>query len=142
MKKLLLLGAVASVLMAGSCEDDAKIVEQNMIKAADNFEVNRRIAFYNSFQDQYLLTIEGLCSMNLNSAGTAFNVVCKTGRDQYKRHTLVLSESVTAFVEQVDAVRASAYHYRVTFKPQSLIGDVDFRGSLDELTTNHSEANQ
>lgn len=37
---------------------------------------------------------------------------------------------------------ASAYHYRVTFKPQSIIPDVDFRGSAAELTANTSEANQ
>lgn len=141
-KRIMLGAAMAMALMAGSCDDDARVATANLTKAADNFEVNRRISFYNSIQDIYLLTIEGLCSMDLNSSGTAFNVICKTGSNQYKRHTLVLSENVTAFVEQVDAIQASAYHYRVTFKPQALIGDVDFRGSVEELTTNSSEANQ
>lgn len=31
---------------------------------------------------------------------------------------------------------------RVTFKPQTIIPDIDFRWDLDDLTTNHSEANQ
>lgn len=134
---------VASALLLAACiEDDAKIAARNVSKAADNFEVRRRVIFYNGLTDSYILTIEGLCSMDLNSTGTAFNTICKIGPGEYKRHTLVLSDNTTAFVEQLDAAKVSAYHYRVTFKPQSIIPDVDFRGSVDELTTNHSEAMQ
>lgn len=142
MKRLLLIPALCLPLMAGSCEDDATIAARNVSKAADNFEINRRIVFYNGFSDSYMLEIEGLCSMDLNKAGTAFNVICKTGRDSYKRHTLVLADNATAFVEQIEPAKVSAYHYRVTFKPQSILPDVDFRGSAEELTTNSSELMQ
>lgn len=131
MKKLLMT-ALAGVLLAG-CADDADIANKNIIKAADNFKVNRRIVFYNGITDSYMLTIEGLCSMDLNSQGTAFNVLCKVGSSQYKRHTLVLSDNTTAFVEQLEPNKVSAYHYRVTFKPQSIIPDIDLRTSGTEL---------
>lgn len=127
MKKLL-MAALAGVLLAG-CVDDAVVANKNIIKAADNFEVNRRIVFYNGITDSYMLSIEGLCSMDLNTTGTAFNVLCKVGQSQYKRHTLVLSDNTTAFVEQLEPNKASAYHYRVTFKPQSIIPDIDLRTS-------------
>lgn len=140
--KLLILPFLCLPLMAGSCEDDATIAARNVSKAADNFEINRRVVFYNGITDGYMLSIEGLCSMDLNSGGTAFNVICKVGPSEYKRHTLVLSDNTSAFVEQLESATVSAYHYRVTFKPQSIIPDVDFRGSVDELTTNHSEAMQ
>ncbi|WP_312531663.1 hypothetical protein [Paracoccus sp. (in: a-proteobacteria)] len=142
MKRLLLIPALCLPLMAGSCEDDATVAARNVSKAADNFEINRRIVFYNGFSDSYMLEIEGLCSMDLNKAGTAFNVICKTGRDNYKRHTLVLADNATAFVEQIEPAKVSAYHYRVTFKPQSILPDVDFRGSAEALTTNSSELMQ
>lgn len=142
MKRVMVVPLLCLPLMAGSCEDDATIAARNVSKAADNFEINRRVIFYNGITDSYMLEIEGLCSMDLNSAGTAFNVICKTGRDSYKRHTLVLSDNTSAFVEQLEPAKVSAYHYRVTFKPQSILPDVDFLGSLDELTTNHSEAMQ
>lgn len=136
-KRIALAFSMILVLAAGACDsDDAKIVEANLTKAADNFEVNRRITFNNDYTNEYLLLIEGPCSMDLNSAGTAFNVICKVGPNEYKRHTQVLSTFTSATVEQIDAVKASAYHYRVTYKPQSILPDVDFRGSLDELTTN------
>ncbi|MBI1620050.1 beta-sandwich lipoprotein [Aquamicrobium zhengzhouense] len=141
MKKLLL--AAAALLTLTACtEDDAKIATANLSKAADNFEINRRVVFYNGITDSYMLTVEGLCSMDLNSSGTAFNVICKVGPKEYKRHTLVLSDNTSAFVEQMDAATVSAYHYRVTFKPQSILPDIDFRGDAGELTTNTSEAMQ
>jgi len=142
-KKLIIIPAICVTLMAGSCgEDDAKIAARNVSKAADNFEINRRVVFYNGITDSYILTVEGMCSMDLNGAGTAFNVICKTGPSEYKRHTLVLSDNTSAFVEQLAPATVSAYHYRVTFKPQSIIPDVDFRGDADELTSNMSEAMQ
>ncbi|MEN5275829.1 hypothetical protein ABE527_02655 [Brucella sp. TWI432] len=131
-KKLYAIATLVSALALSACTD-AQIAESNIKKAADQFEINRRIVFYNGITDGYMLTIEGLCSMDLNEKGTAFNVICKTGPSAYKRHTLVLSDNTSAFVEQLESAQASAYHYRVVFKPQALIPDVDFRGDAEEL---------
>ncbi len=115
-----------SILFLVGC-DDANVASRNLTKAADNLEVNRRIVFYNGITDNYILEIEGLCSFDLNESKTAFNVICKVGNNKYKRHTLVLSDNVTAFVEQLEPNKVSAYHYRVTFKPLVIIPDVDIR---------------
>ncbi|MDO4894988.1 hypothetical protein [Moraxella sp.] len=123
--KFLALG-LAAVLATG-CIDDAHVATHNTIKAADNFEINRRIVFYNGITDNYILEIEGRCSVDLNDAQTAFNVICKTGEQKFKRHTLVLSDNVTAFVEQIDPNQASSHFYRVTFKPSVIVPDVDVR---------------
>lgn len=133
---------LALLLLTACIEDDAKIATHNLTKAADNFEIDRRIIFYNGITDSYILTIEGKCSMDLNATGTAFSTICKVGPGEYKRHTLVLSDNTTAFVEQLNPAQVSAYHYRVTFKPQSIIPDVDLRANATELTTNHSEIMQ
>lgn len=126
------MGSVlATAIIAGvgltACMDDAAIANNNIKKAANKFEVNRRIVFYNGITDTYVLSIEGKCSIDLNQSGTAFNVICKTGPNEFKRHTLVLSDNVTAFAEQIDSNTASTDRYRVTFKPSSLIRDVDLR---------------
>ena len=116
-------------LLAGAglsaCMDDAAVADHNIRKAADNFEVDRRIVFYNGVTDTYMLSIEGKCSVDLNSTGTAFNVICKVGHGDFKRHSLVLSDNVTAFVEQLESNSASTGHYRVTFKPSAIIPDID-----------------
>ena len=135
---LVLFGFVVIALMG--CERDAQIASYNVSKAADNFEISRRIVFYNGITDSYMLTIEGRCS--IEDQKNQLEVICKTGMDNYKKHFLGLSDNVTYFAEQLEYVKASAYHHRVTFKPQSILPDIDFRGSTRELRKNHSEANK
>jgi len=121
---------VAAALILTGCSSDADVVSENLSKAADNFEVSRRIVMFNGITDQYLMTIEGACS--ITDEGKQLEVVCKTGPDQYKKHFLGLSDNVSYFVEQGESVKASANHYRVTFKPQSIAPSVDFRGSSSD----------
>ena len=128
-----LMIAAAAVAMLAGCQADATIASHNVSKAADNFEVNRRIVFYNGITDKYMLTIEGACSIDTSASGKTFTAICKTGPTSYKKHFLGLSDNVTFFAEQLGAVDASAYHYRVTFGPQTILPDIDFRGSTTDL---------
>lgn len=123
-KKILVLAALA-VLLVG-CADDAQVASTNISKAADNFEINRRIVFYNGITDNYMLVIEGRCSIEI--APNTLRVTCKIGEGQYKKHYLGLSDNVTYFAEQLDPADVSVYHYRVTFKPQTILPDIDIRG--------------
>ena len=132
---------IALVLFLVGCEDDAQVASYNLSKAADNFEINRRIIFYNGITDSYMLTIEGRCSINDDGRGQ-LEVVCKTNKDNYAKHFLGLSDNVTYFAEQLQNIDVSVYHHRITFKPQSIAPDIDFRGSVEELTENASEKNQ
>lgn len=124
-------GALAFGLTA--CEDDAAIVGENMTKAADNFEIERRIVMFNGITDEYLLEVVGLCS--IKDDGDQLEVLCKTGDEEYKKHFLGLSDNVSYFVEQGEPVKASAYHYRVTFKPQQVLPDFDARVDTTDLPT-------
>lgn len=127
MRKILavVLGLVM-VVIAG-CSNDADVASENLSKAADQFEVMRRVVFYNGINGEYMLTIEGFCSLgNADSAGE-LTVTCKTGPDQFKKHFLGLSDNVTYFVEQVDAANVSTDHYRVVFKPSVIVPDIDIR---------------
>lgn len=122
------VGALATL---SACSSDADVVSENLSKAADNFEVNRRIVMFNGITDKYLLEIDGPCS--IEDDGNQLEVTCKTGPGEYKKHFLGLSDNVSYFVEQGEPVKASANHYRVTFKPQSILPDPDFRGSSSDL---------
>lgn len=124
MKKIV-LGALLVLGLAG-CSNEADTVSHNLSKSADNFEVQRRVVFFNGITDKYLLTIEGLCSLDASSA-KKIAVTCKTGDGQYKKHYLGLSDNVSYFVEQTDAKYESAYHYKVLFRPQEIIPDIDIK---------------
>ena len=96
-----------------------------MSKAADNFQVDRRIVFYNGITNQYILVIEGKCSLGNYDAAREISVTCKTGPDTYKKHFLGLSDNVTFVSEQLDGVSVNTYHYKVFFKPAAIVPDVD-----------------
>lgn len=117
------------MLTAAACDDDAKVASRNLSKAADMFEIQRRVVFYNGITGNYILTIEGRCSIE-GGRGSQLSVTCKVGENAYKKHFLGLSDNVTFFAEQVKAVDVSVYHYRVIFKPQTILPDIDARGSL------------
>ena len=121
MKKLLLALACVSALAACS---DADVASANLSKAADQFEVTRRIVFYNGITGEYMLTMEGLCSLGNNDKPRELSVTCKTGPNAYKKSFLGLSNNVTYFAEQIDAYPASVYHYKVIFKPSAIIPDI------------------
>lgn len=119
------VAAVCALALTGC--NDADIASSNLSKAADNFEIQRRIVFYNGISGDYILTIEGLCSIGNNDKDNRLSVTCKTGPSAYKKHFLGLSDNVTFFAEQTTAAAANVYHYRVTFKPAAIIPDIDFR---------------
>ncbi len=129
MKKLLALTAIVSVAAITGCSD-ADLASANLSKAADQFEINRRVVFYNGITSEYILTIEGLCSLGNNDPARKLTVTCKTGVATYKKHFLGISDNVTYFVEQLEPAAVSVYHYRVIFKPQTIIPDVDLKTSL------------
>lgn len=133
MRKLIagLVGAVVVMTGLTACSSDADVVSKNLSKAADQFEVQRRVVFYNGVTGDYMLTIEGRCALgNFDDSGQ-LSVTCKVadGNDEkaYKKHFLGLSDNVTYFVEQLEGKSVSKNHYRVVFKPSTIIPDIDLR---------------
>ena len=121
MRNLLIIAAITVLV---GCTD-ADIASHNLSKASDMFEVDRRIVFYNGITGEYMLTIEGRCSLEPLSSRLA--VTCKTGYESYKKHYLGLSDNVTYFAEQLEPAAVDVYRYRVVFKPVSIIPDVDLQ---------------
>lgn len=134
MRKLLLLAVIAlATLTFTGCQwqTDADVASHNLSKAADMFEINRRIVFYNGINGEYILEINGRCS--IKDQGNQLEVTCKTSPTTYKKHFLGLSDNVTYFAEQLKEKDVSVYHYRVIFKPQTILPDVDFREDTKAL---------
>lgn len=122
MRKLL-LGLVALSVLLVACDSDATVASRNLSTAAEQFEVDRRVVFFNGITDTYLLSIEGRCS--IYDDGNQLEVTCKTGPEDFKKHFLGLSDNVSYFVEQREGIDVSVFHYRVIFKPEVIIPDID-----------------
>lgn len=125
--KRILVGLLAAFFLLAACQTDADVAASNLSKAAEQFEVMRRIVFFNGITDNYLLEIQGLCSVETTDSalGGSLEVTCKTGANEFKKHFLGLSDNVSFFVEQLEGVAVSTYRYRVIFKPSVIIPDVD-----------------
>ena len=122
---------VLLLLVIVGCERDAQKASRNLSKAGDMFEIQRRIVFYNGISGEYMLTIEGRCS--IRDQGGQLEVTCKTSKREFKKHFLGLSDNVTYFAEQLDAARVSAYHNRIIWKPQSIVPIIDVEVDLGEM---------
>ena len=123
MKKLLLASAIAVALLAG-CQREADVASYNLSANADNFQINRRIVFYNGITGQYMLEIKGLCSLGNNDPVRTLSVTCKVGPDTYRKHFLGLSDNVTYFAEQIEDAHVGVYQYSVNFTPSLIVPDI------------------
>lgn len=125
-KKLIAVAAMLVALLAttaSACDDDADVASDNISKAADNFEVMRRVIFINTIDPgKPLLVIEGRCA--IEDQGNQLEVTCKRKKDEYIKNFLGLSPHVTYLVEQMEASEVSVDHYRRSFKPEAVIPDV------------------
>lgn len=128
MKKLLMLALFVGVAMLGvACSSEADVASSNVSTSADNFQVMRRVVFVNGITDKYLMVIEGLCSRGNNDPAKEVTITCKTGPNEYKKSFLGLSDNVTYFIEQVDSVKEDPYHYRVIFRPETILPNIEVK---------------
>ena len=106
---------------------DASIANSNLKKAADMFEINRRVVFINGITDTYMMTVEGRCS--IYDDGNQLELTCKTGPDEYYIHFLGLSDNVFYIAEQLGPIDVDVYRHRVIFKPEAIIPNIDLETS-------------
>ena len=126
----LVLGVLLMCIVFMGCQKEADIASKNLSVAADQFEIERRIVFYNGITDTYMLTIEGKCALGNNDSQGEVTVTCKTGPGEYKKHFLGLSDNVTYFAEQLGSKPVDVYHYRVIFRPETIIPNIDIETSI------------
>lgn len=123
--KVATAAVVAAATLTGCTAADT--ASHNVSQAAENFEVLRRVVFFNGITDTYLLTIEGFC--NIEDEGNQLEVTCKTGEDAYEKDFLGLSDNVSYYVEQLESVDVDPFHHRVIFRPETIAPDIDLETS-------------
>jgi hypothetical protein len=130
MKRLLgviVLMITVMLLVTGCFESDADVASKNLSKAAEQFEVPRRIVAFNGITDKYLLVIEGFCSVETGDSGLSgsLEVTCKTGNGKFRKFFVGLSDNVSYFVQQGEPTSVSTTRYRVIFKPETIVPNFD-----------------
>ena len=124
MKKFLFFVIIISLIFSGVMLNLADVA---LSAAADRFQVSRRIVFYNDITGDYILVIEGKCSLGNNDAARSLSVTCRTGENTYKKYFLGLSYNVTYFSEQIDPVAVNDFQYKVFFRPTTIVPDMQLQ---------------
>ena len=130
-KKLFLVTVLAVTSILAGCQRDAQVASKNLSYAADNFQLDRRIVFYNGITGDYILTIEGKCSFDAIS-DRKVDVTCKVSDSEFKKHSLGISDNVTYFSEQITSKGVSVYQYKVDFRPTLIVPDIELKTPLNK----------
>ena len=108
------------------CVNDATVARANLETAEQNFQITRRVVFYNGITGDYILTIEGKLAIIVDSDGDVV-VTVKTEAGSYLKHYLGLSDNVTYFSEALQSKDVSVSSYKVIFKPSVILPTVELR---------------
>lgn len=131
-RKSLIAILIGAVMVLAGCTSDAGTASRNLSTAADQFEINRQIVFYNGITEEYIAEIEGRCSIASDNVDGQLEVTCRTGPEAYVKHFLGLSDNVTYFVLQSEPASADAFRHRIIFKPQSIIPNLDLETRAEQ----------
>lgn len=124
MKKFIITLGLAAIVLSG-CQSAADMANQNLSRAAENFEVPRRIVGINGITDTVLFSVEGFCSYETHEG--IFEAICLVSRNPTKieRVTMGLSDNVTFVSTQLGAVEVDLFRPRVIFRPLTIVPNFD-----------------
>ena len=127
-----IVAAIGIALAASACtKSAADRANSNLSKAAENFEVPRRIVGINGITDTPLFMVEGFCSYEVPADGT-FEAICKNKDGKIERTTMYLSDNVTFVSTQLRGVKVDLYNPRIIFRPESIIPNFDLSTKSDQ----------
>ena len=136
MNKKLLAAAATAVLAVGglsACDSAADTANRNLSKAAENFEVPRRIVGINTITDTVLFSVEGYCSYEVTK--DTIEAICATQGEDRKSHvsrtTLGDADNVTFVSTQLESVAVDFFKPRVILRPENLVPNFDLSTSAD-----------
>lgn len=117
-KKKIALGLLTAfvVLLFAGCRQ-ADRVAYNVSRAADNFEVVRKLTVLNARSDKIVMELTGNFSIANNEANE-LEIICKTGENEYKKHFVSLNSWTMYTVEDISGADVNPYQYEIVFYPR------------------------
>lgn len=125
--KILPAALVGVALLTAGCSSDADKAANNISKAAEQFEVQRKIVGVNGITDRVEFEVEGRCSIEGDGLGAlrALIVTCKHGPKDFRKHYIGMSDNVFFISTQLRGIDVSVYRTRIILKPQNLVPNFD-----------------
>lgn len=123
-----------AVFALSGCQSDADKASDNLSTAAENFEIKRRVVFYNGITDKYIVMYEGYCSVEFESLKSV--VTCKTGETPngtalVEKHYMAKADNAFPVVQQLESAETDTFKTRIIYKPENIIPDIELKTSAD-----------
>lgn len=129
MKKLILLAlALLALVATAGCTSEADTANENLSKAAENFEVARRIVGINAINGDVLFSVEGFCSYE--TGGNTIDAICKDTDGSISRTTMGKADNVTFVSTQLAGKKVGLFHPRIIFRPETIVPNFDLSTSV------------
>ena len=109
-----------SVIGLTGCTE-ASQVSHNVSQEADNFNVCRRLTVINARTDKPVFELIGTFSITVDSVDNQLEVICETGKNEYKKHFVSLNEWTIYVVEDISGADVNKYRYEVNFLPEQIL---------------------
>ena len=98
----------------------ADIVQHNIQRSADKFDVYRRITFVNLQTGELLYSAEGYFSLQTTVENTyqgqqEIGLIFKTGSNQYQMHYFSINNNVAYVIEQTENTTTDPYHWKIVW---------------------------
>nr|DAU47574.1 MAG TPA: hypothetical protein [Caudoviricetes sp.] len=125
-KKFLALGMIICIALGMIGRRTADVVNRNLSKDGDEFNLYRKITVTNARTDTIMLQAEGYMSLS-NNNNNELVVTIKTGENTYYKDYIYLNDWTCYVMEQTEPVGTDKYHYELVFYPERLIPDIDIK---------------
>ena len=100
---------------------EADRVSYNVSQEADNFNVVRRLTVLNARSDKPMFELIGTFSIEVDNEDNQLEVVCETGKNEYKKHFIALNQWTMYVVEDIGGANVNKYRYEVNFLPEMIL---------------------
>ena len=120
MKKIVVVLVLVCLVVVGftGCRESEK-VSYNVSQEADNFNVIRRLVVINARTDKPMFELIGAFSFELEN--NRIIAVVETGPNEYKKHSVGLTDWTLWSVEDVSGANVDKYRYEVNFLPEMIV---------------------
>lgn len=118
---LIILAVILSTTGCNAIEPEADKVSYNVSQEADNFNVVRRLTVLNARSDKPMFELIGAFSIEVDKNDNQLEVICETGKNEYKKHFIGLNEWTMYVVEDIGGAQVSKYQYEVNFLPEAIL---------------------
>ena len=122
MKRLFLFIAFILILSLVTCERQARRVSYNVSKAADNFDVLRRLSVLDLRNGVPIFELIGYFSINVDNTDKQLEIICMTSQGEFTKHFVDIRSPWTMYViEGIDPNQVDSFRYEMNFYPEMIV---------------------